>query len=363
MSHLPVLALILVPQLWSLAAEGPATTDQAPLQVAIRYSPPFVFPESGDEPVGFSIDLWRRIAEDIGRPFEFVHQPDFAALLKGVANGRYDVGIAGITATAKREQDLDFTHSHFVCMLDILVPMESTSGWLSYPAQVLGYLFRGRPAVLLGALGVLVVLAGHALWLSERSIRGTHFSHGYLAGVSEGVYWAIVTASTVGYGDKTAISALGRTIACLTIIIALPLFGMFTAEMASAFTVEALEHHITAPEHLRGRRVGVIEGTTSVDVARDLGAVPVTYTDWGAMIGAIDSGDYEAVIFDQPVLQWYALEEGAGKVRLVDHPFEPQPYGLALGQGSPLREPINQAVLHLYESGEWQRLHQRWLGD
>jgi ABC-type amino acid transport substrate-binding protein len=42
--------------------------------------------------------------------------------------------------------------------------------------------------------------------------------------------------------------------------------------------------------------------------------------------------------------------------------FEPQDYGLALPQGSPLREKINRAILKLVESDEFERTVKNWLG-
>ena len=45
----------------------------------------------------------------------------------------------------------------------------------------------------------------------------------YGPGVFEGIYWAVVTASTVGYGDKAPVRPLGRVLAMLVIIISLPM--------------------------------------------------------------------------------------------------------------------------------------------
>ena len=47
---------------------------------------------------------------------------------------------------------------------------------------------------------------------------------------------------------------------------------------------------------------------------------------------------------------------------MVGKIFEPQDYGLALPQGSPLRETINRAILTLVESDELGRAVAKWLG-
>ena len=70
----------------------------------------------------------------------------------------------------------------------------------------------------------------------------------------------------------------------------------------------------------------------------------------------------DAVVYDAPNLLYYANGEGKGKVSVVGKIFEPQDYGLALPQGSPLREKINRAILNLRESGELERTLEKWLG-
>jgi len=82
--------------------------------------------------------------------------------------------------------------------------------------------------------------------------------------------------------------------------------------------------------------------------------------------GAIDAllkGDVEAVVYDAPNLLYYANSEGKGKVTVVGKIFQPQDYGLALPQGSPLREKINLVILSLIESGEFERIKLKWFGD
>ena len=70
----------------------------------------------------------------------------------------------------------------------------------------------------------------------------------------------------------------------------------------------------------------------------------------------------DAVVYDAPNLLFYANGEGRGKVTVVGKIFEPQDYGLALPQGSPLREKLNRAILTLKENDELARSVEKWLG-
>ncbi|MFO1029425.1 MAG: transporter substrate-binding domain-containing protein, partial [Acetobacteraceae bacterium] len=56
-------------------------------------------------------------------------------------------------------------------------------------------------------------------------------------------------------------------------------------------------------------------------------------------------GEAQAVVFDAPTLQYWAAREGNGQVQVVGPVFMPEKYAIAIGDGSGLRKPINQALL------------------
>ncbi|MGE7957871.1 ion transporter [Pseudomonas sp. NPDC089530] len=69
--------------------------------------------------------------------------------------------------------------------------------------------------------------------------------HGFTS-IPKGIYWAIVTLTTVGYGDIVPKTVLGQIISSMVMItgysiIAVPT-GIFTAELANALRGEQLKH-------------------------------------------------------------------------------------------------------------------------
>jgi len=91
---------------------------------------------------------------------------------------------------------------------------------------------RHKVIVFLGTVFILVVILGSAMYLIEGPERG-------FTSIPESVYWAIVTLTTVGYGDVTPHTVLGRVLASVVMmlgyaIIAVPT-GIVTVEMSSAF--------------------------------------------------------------------------------------------------------------------------------
>ena len=68
----------------------------------------------------------------------------------------------------------------------------------------------------------------------------------------------------------------------------------------------------------------------------------------------------DAVVFDAPVLLFYAAREGKGRVQLVGPTFRKEDYGIAFPRNSPLRKQVNVALLALREDGTYQRLYDKW---
>lgn len=60
------------------------------------------------------------------------------------------------------------------------------------------------------------------------------------------------------------------------------------------------------------------------------------------------------------MLLYYAAREGRGRVRTAGQLFVHEYYGIALQQGSPLRERVNLGLLRLRESGVFDAIYDRW---
>lgn len=78
-----------------------------------------------------------------------------------------------------------------------------------------------------------ITLAGATLvWLMER--RTNEGLHEF----SEAVWWAIVTVTTVGYGDITPQTATGRFVAGLLMIVGIGTIGLLASSLASVLIVK-----------------------------------------------------------------------------------------------------------------------------
>jgi voltage-gated potassium channel len=79
-------------------------------------------------------------------------------------------------------------------------------------------------------LGFLVFIASIAIYLFENPTSGGQVGHLY-----DAVYWAIVTISTVGYGDITPMTTGGRLVTMILILTSLGVLAFFTSIIVAAF--------------------------------------------------------------------------------------------------------------------------------
>lgn len=144
--------------------------------------------------------------------------------------------------------------------------------------------------VLIAAAGTLF-LGAWAVLLFEEKAKGSNI-HSY----PDALWWAIVTVTTVGYGDRFPVSAGGRAVAVVLMLVGIGLIGVLTATVASVFVKE---HTDANKEEFRkghadlGQRLSEISDRLA-DVERRLGATSVEV----AAVGA--AADAEAVS-DGPV--------------------------------------------------------------
>lgn len=337
-----------------VASEAPKLPEK--VRVAISPFAPFVM-KDGARARGYSIDLWERIASRLGLAYEYVEAKGVPQKLDKLLKGDADVAIGGITFTHERERIVDFTHPTFESGLGILVRERSADA--GFFEKLKGAFSKTRLSIIFGFL-LLIIAAGHLIWIAERGKEA--FDDRYVPGVFEGMYWAIVTASTVGYGDKAPVKWSGRVLACLLIVISLPMFAVFTAELASALTIEEIQSQIRGPDDLRGKRIGVRRGTSSAAWAARSGLRLLQWDEMEDVYAALLEGRVDAVVYDAPALAHFAQGPGRGKVYLVGEPFLRQDLGMALPEKSPLREQVNRVLLELKEEGELQRLRVKWMG-
>jgi voltage-gated potassium channel len=142
------------------------------------------------------------------------------------------------------------------------------------------------------AVVATIFLGSWLVLLFEEHAKGSNI-HDY----PDALWWAIVTVTTVGYGDRFPTTEGGRIVAVVLMLVGIGLIGTLTATVASVFIKE---HTDAAKEEYKkghadlGQQLSVISDRI-VDIERRLGATPAEVaavearaTDGGDADGAVD---------------------------------------------------------------------------
>jgi polar amino acid transport system substrate-binding protein len=335
-----------------------AQTKEAPLRVATRQVRPFVFEENG-RLTGFSVELWQEIAREMKVETQFVMKPTVKELLASVNAHEAVLGIAAISITAERELQWDFSQPMFEAGLQILVPAQNSRG------GVIGAIIAGAlSAAVLPTFGIvllIIVIFAHLVWLFERrNPNGMLVHRSYWPGIFECCWWAASTLAT--QADQMPRAALARILAVVWMFTSVVFIAYFTAAVTSSLTVQQLRGEITGPDDLPGKRVASVRGSTSAQYLRQRNADLVEFSKIEEALEALQQGQADAVVYDAPVLLYYASHEGKGKLQTVGPIFRKENYGIAFPADSPYRKPVNEALLKLKENGTYDQLYKKWFG-
>ncbi len=340
------------------AFAAPPAQNERVLRVVTKPLAPFVM-KNGSAWQGFSIDLWERIAQELNLKYEWVEVATVTDQLDAVRSGTADVAIAGISMTREREQLVDFSHPYFNSGLQIMV-----SGTANHSiVDVLSHLVSPALLEILGIAFLFLLIMAHIILLTERGLNA-NMPKSYLPGIWEALWWSLSTIGTLEYGDRTKPkSAWHRLFAMFWIALSIILIAQFTASITASLTVQQLTGTINGPNDLPGKRIATVRGSTG---AKYLDALHQSYTPVERIEDAyalLENDSVQAIVYDAPVLLYYASTAGKGKVETVGATFQEETYGIALPIGSPLRKQINEALLTLKQDGTYDTLYQKWFGE
>jgi ABC-type amino acid transport substrate-binding protein len=339
-----------------------AEADNEKLQVATKPFAPFVILK-GDEYIGFSIDLWDAIAKQLDVKYEFIGVKTVGELIQTVSEKKADIGIAGISMTAKREEKIDFSYSFFRAGLQIMILNESDPSLSSSMLDLATIILHPKQAKPVIILLIVFFVLGNIIWFLERH-HNPSFSQKYLRGIWDGFWWAAVTLTTVGYGDKTPKRFAGQFFGFLVVLIGCVFFASFTAAITAKLTVQHLHNSIEGIADLIDKRVATVESSTAYYYLQKLELKNVVkYGDIDQAYEALKNQEVEAIVYDSPVLQYYKSQEKKPITKLVGSIFKIENYAIAFPTGSyQYKERINQILLKLQENGDYKKLREKWFG-
>ncbi|MCA0042037.1 transporter substrate-binding domain-containing protein [Celeribacter litoreus] len=315
---------------------------------------PFSMERDGEQ-TGFSMDLWKALADDLGWDYRIDRVDNFSDMLNAVETNSSDAAVANISITASRELVMDFSQPIFEAGLQIMAPADggSISIWSAIMSKDLLIAIAAAFAILFGG--------GMLMWHFERRHQ-PYFDLSAREAMFPSFWWALNLVVNGGFEERQPRSPLGRLFGVFLVISSLFVVSIFVAKITAVLTVDAIQSNVTGLNDLYGKSIGTVQTSTAADFLRRREFDFSGYANPTELIEAFERRDIDAVVFDAPILAYYVNNEGRGDARLVGKIFVPENYGILLPSGSALAEPINQSLLKLRENGTYDTIYRKWFG-
>jgi ABC-type amino acid transport substrate-binding protein len=334
----------------------PESVVHRELLVATKEAPPFAMKGSDGTWQGISIDLWRRVADQLHLRYRFVEASTVQDLMADTSKGAADAAVAAITVTAARAETSDFTQPYYQSGLGVAV-RGGVADWLPIVRTFLSLRFLEAILVLL----MIALIVGMLVWLFERQ-QNNHFGGPPVRGLTSGIWWSAVAMTQAGAAQGAPSSLPGRLLAVVWMIVSIITLAVFTGGITSAITTHQLQGLVRTVEDLRSLRVGVVNGSSSVEFLDQQRIAHSNFADPTAALKAVKAGSVDAFVYDRPLLSWI-VPESFPTLQVLKVTFDPQNYAIALPPNSALRVPLDIALLEAVTSEWWQQVLYRYLGQ
>lgn len=334
-----------------------ASFSFAELRIGVIGRAPFIEDINGVYS-GYAIDVFEKIAGNLKLQYAYTGFQDEEAGFLAVENGQIDVLIGAIALTSQHTLTTLPTQPITSNALAILMPNTQNSAW-----DNLKPLMQKISLALVITVIASLFVVGTLIWHAEKKVNSKHFPKSSKDGVLNGVWFAIVTMTGVGYGDKYPITHMGRLITGVWMIAGLVLTSIITGGIVAALTVSSqsinIKHSI---EELRNKPVAVIEGFTNEFDISSLSSIEISLPSFDEALAALKNKQVTGILFSRPEIRYYLKTHPDSGLELVDVPLPYQSMGFLLPEKElGLFKRINVEILRLKEAGIIESLQHKWL--
>ena len=354
------LAICLVGAAARSSASGAERAADEPLRVAVYDVPPYGSVDAEGLFSGASIDLWRRVADDLHLSYRFIAVAQMGDLISGVERGQFDAAIGAITITPDRLTHVEFTYPAHRSGVAVALPKQTgpIAAVMSYVAVV-----RELGPLIVFTLGLLVLI-GALMWVFERRRRLAGNPHERaVTSLSDGIYWAAVTMTTVGYGDVTPLTRVGRFIAVLWMLVSLALISLLTTSLVARMTADAVTSApIAGTSDLDGKRLAAVADSSGAEYLDEQHLHYTKYANLKDALASLVGGKSDAVVNSVGALEYEISTYFSGVIPMPSGLLAPSYMAFALPPNSPLKKPLDRALIEITASASWRSLEHSYFG-
>lgn len=341
-----------------LAATLHAQTEKH-LVIGVAGDAPFVIKNSQETKFdGISIDIWEEIAKAQKLNFKYQYFDNVDKALAALENQRLDAVVGPISITAKRAERLRFSQPYYQSSLSIASRNDELSLW----AKIRPF-FSLQLLAAIGLFLSILAAVGLLFWLAEHKKSPEQFPKDPKKGIANGMWLALVTMSTTGYGDMAPITLKGRIIAGCWMVISLIFATSMIAGISSTLTLSSFKQAtINQVEQFPGKKIAAVENSPALSFIKEHQGKKVSVASLNEAMEKLQNKKIDAVVFDRPQLLFYKNQHKAENIHIPKAEYYKQGYGFAFQTQSPLANPVNLALLKLAEIQRSTAIIEAYLG-
>jgi ABC-type amino acid transport substrate-binding protein len=327
------------------------------VRVGVIVAPP-AFIKTGDNRwEGFSVELWQAVAQRIGVQFVFQEFSSLEHMIDSLEKREIDV-IPSLSVREELVSTIDFSQSYLKTGLSIAVPAEGVEyRWV----RVIEGIFSKQSLNAIGLLILMSLIAGIILWSFERRPNREMFGEGTAKGIGQGIWWAVVTMTTVGYGDKAPKTIGGRIVAFIWMIVSVVFIAGFTANITTSMTISELRGKVRGFNDLYDAQVGSIPRSEGFEFLTKKGIAVISFESFQEGLQAVADKAIDAFVSNEQIMKYLVKSEFPGRVRALPGTYDEYFVSIALQEKSPLRKAINKALLKFMKTENWTELQNRYV--
>lgn len=315
---------------------------------------------------GFCIDAFEAAVSLLpyALPYQFVpfgdgHQnPSYTELVRLITTGFFDAVVGDIAIVTNRTKIVDFTQPYIASGLVVVAPFRETN------SGAWSFLVPFSPMMWFVTVAFFFFV-GFVVWVLEHRINEEFRGSPRKQLVT--VIWFSFSTYFFAHRENT-MSTLGRLVLLIWLSVVLIVNSSYTASLTSILTVQKLSSPVKGIESLKksDEPIGYQVGSFTEHYLEELGIsksrlVPLGSPEEYAMKlqQGPENGGVAAVVDEGPYVDLFLSKQCS--FRIVGQEFTKSGWGFAFPRDSPLAVDLSTAILALSESGDLQRIHDKWL--
>ncbi|XP_066931222.1 uncharacterized protein [Clytia hemisphaerica] len=277
-------------------------------KVAYADFPPYVFQDEKGNVKGLIPIFFQKIFNEtccLGQGMKFEYLPEKTHKQLVMDQHNYSIA-ADLAIPIPNFRDVDYytgmyystiLYNDHVDVAGVLEPRE--------PADKMTSLFKSLiqtwPLLLMTV--AMAIGSGSIVWILDNKTNNEQFPEHFPDGMAEGIWWAFVSMTTVGYGDRTPSFWAARLFAVVWIFIGVTFFGMYLGTITSVMTTNL---QIDKEFQIQNKKIGVLSWTNAPkQVVIVMEGFVEEYNTPTEMIEALKQDQIDGIALDSFMMDYY----------------------------------------------------------